>query len=62
MAGDGDGDCGGDGGKSLKDGMSEDWVVVARDPEMLHGHKICRRPLTGTWLLWWSTPTPSCSP
>ncbi len=40
---DGDGDCGGDGGVSLKDRVSKDWVVVVRDPEMPRSHKSSHR-------------------
>ena len=43
MADDGDGDCGGDGGVSLKERVSKDWVVVVRDPEMPRGHKSSQR-------------------
>ena len=37
MADDGDGDCGGYGGVSLKDRVTKDWVVMVRDSEMPRG-------------------------
>ena len=47
MADDGDGDRGGDDGASLTEEVSKYGVVVVRDPELLHGHYICRRCLDG---------------
>ena len=41
----GDGD--GDGGVSLKDGVSKDRILSVHDPEMRHGHKSSRRRFDG---------------
>ena len=37
----------GDGGVSLKDGVSKNWVVSVHDPQMRHGHKSSRRRFDG---------------